>query len=97
MTVKTEEKAGRPDKPSTSDSESPSRWTTEKGTSSATDRSANGCAEAAVTAWSLGKDEEPEASKVGFSVEIKIKINGHCNKSQSTEQAEDSFQMSCAV
>lgn len=62
MTVKTEEKAGCPDKPPPSDSESPSEWTTEKGTSSATDRSANGRAGAAVTAGSLGSDEEPEAS-----------------------------------
>lgn len=61
MTVRTEEKAGWPDKPSPSDSES-SEWTTEKGTSSATDRSANGRAGAAVTAGSLGRDEEPEAS-----------------------------------
>lgn len=42
MAVKTEEKAGCPDKPSPSDSESPSEWTAEKGTSSATDRSASG-------------------------------------------------------
>lgn len=62
MTVKTEEKAGCPDKPSPSDSASPSEWTTEKGTSSATDRSANGWTGAAVTAGSLCKDEEPEAS-----------------------------------
>ncbi|KAI4830394.1 hypothetical protein KUCAC02_002025 [Chaenocephalus aceratus] len=54
ITVKTEEKAGCPDKPSPS--ESPSEWTTEKG------KSANGWAGAAVTAESPGKDEKPEAS-----------------------------------
>lgn len=62
MTVRTEEKAGCPDKASPSDSESPSEWTSEKGTSSATDRSANGRAGAAGTAGPLGRDEEPEAS-----------------------------------
>lgn len=60
MTVKTEEKAGCPNKPSPSGS--PSEWTTEKGTASATDRSGNGCTGAAVGAGSLCKDEEPEAS-----------------------------------
>lgn len=62
MTVKTEEKAGCPDKPSPLDSESPSEWTAEKGTSSATDRWVNGWTRAAVAAGSLGRDEEPEAS-----------------------------------
>lgn len=60
--VKTEEKAGCPDKPSPSESEWLSEWTTGKGTSSAADRSADGWAGMPVSAGSLGKGEEPEAS-----------------------------------
>lgn len=54
MTVKTEEKAGFPGKPSAPPSD--------KGTTSATDWSAGGRAGVAVAARSVCSDEEPEAS-----------------------------------
>lgn len=67
ITVRTEEKAGRPDKPFPSVFDSPSEWTIRKGTSSG-GCSATEWAGESGNAGSLCKGEEPEASEVNFSI-----------------------------